>query len=348
MLLSTIYFSKNMFRIIWEKSRMLGPQHVYFQTGSILEEEIPKIANFIVKYQRGYYESEIDYKDIVEQLRASVENEEYVQIIARGKDGNVVGFMSMFTGFESMAFISPWHPIVKDTDDKLEIAMSLIENAKELARKRNIERLEVMFSGITEEKKPLLEELIGIYSNSGFKLASEEIKMMLDIKKISLEKINLPDEIDIQKYTDVSEDKIRKCVEISFQTSPDRLFLSLSDKQQKTCINYWISKERDFIEEASLIMTKDNEIIGYSVVRMEDGQAEIGPFGIAPKEQGRGLGKLLLLQTLQALSKEEIYKVSLELDRDNTMARNLYEKVGFLLQNPQLYYYWKTNESWEM
>ncbi|TXT57339.1 MAG: hypothetical protein BAJATHORv1_10038 [Candidatus Thorarchaeota archaeon] len=322
----------------------MNPNEIRFQTGSILEEEIPKLAEFIVEIREGSVLAPpyMTKEKIRKQLRKSVESEEYTQIIARDDHGHVMGFMSIFTGFESMAFISSWNPIVVVNENETSIAIRLVEKAKELAVKRNIDRLEVVFPDITKDHRKVLAKFIDVYTHAGFRLASEEIKMELNLELNPPDVPEIPQEVKICKLSDISNDEIKECFDGSFKNSRDRLFLSMNEEQQEISFNYWFNRERDFNEQASLLILRDMSVIGYSIVRPDDDVMSIGPFGIIPSEQRKGLGKLLLSLSLRELHKQGISHLKVEVDKDNITARKIYEKVGFKETTSQIYYYWRS------
>ena len=81
------------------------------------------------------------------------------------------------------------------------------------------------------------------------------------------------------------------------------------------------------------IIEKDNEKIGYfrlSNFSKENNSVYIGA-DIAPKFRGKGLGKLAYQKFLPFLFKEyNLNKLSLEVLSTNTVAINLYKKIGFV------------------
>jgi len=51
---------------------------------------------------------------------------------------------------------------------------------------------------------------------------------------------------------------------------------------------------------------------------------------VTPPHQGKGLGELLLIEVLHALSEQGVFKAELEVKNDNTPAKKLYQKLGYI------------------
>ncbi len=69
-------------------------------------------------------------------------------------------------------------------------------------------------------------------------------------------------------------------------------------------------------------------VIGYGVIRVEDGEVLLTG-GLTAKSRGRGLGTLLFTQLIQISKATYNLPISLEVQRLNIIARNLYKKLGF-------------------
>jgi ribosomal protein S18 acetylase RimI-like enzyme len=81
-----------------------------------------------------------------------------------------------------------------------------------------------------------------------------------------------------------------------------------------------------------LVMTdpSDTILIGSSWLTFDGRRIFLHHFGISPEHQNRGLGKELALSTLRII-KELGFQVKLEVHRQNTVAKKLYENLGFSL-----------------
>lgn len=78
-----------------------------------------------------------------------------------------------------------------------------------------------------------------------------------------------------------------------------------------------------------LIMeNQDREIIGSSWMTNDRRRIYLHHFGIRKKEQGKGLSKPLLEESIR-FAREQKLQIKLEVHAENVPARKLYEKYGF-------------------
>ena len=85
------------------------------------------------------------------------------------------------------------------------------------------------------------------------------------------------------------------------------------------------------------------QIIGYIICRYTFKVCHILNLCIAPPEQGKGYGKLLLSSLLDSLGQSKVEMVILEVRPSNTAALTLYEKFGFIREDIKKDYYQDTS-----
>lgn len=94
------------------------------------------------------------------------------------------------------------------------------------------------------------------------------------------------------------------------------------------------SFERDirFGEIQSWSLMDNDALIGFTQVYQRLGRHHLGRIATHPNQRGKGLGKLLVSQVLNALHVMDAQKdFSLFVYKHNTPAINLYEKLGFII-----------------
>ncbi len=101
-----------------------------------------------------------------------------------------------------------------------------------------------------------------------------------------------------------------------------------------------LEKVREFIAEsvaqdaAQYVAIADGKIIGWCDIFAGWASAvkHVGRLGMGVQAEfrGQGLGRALLVKTLEHALKNEIYRVTLEAREDNSRAIRLYEQVGFM------------------
>ena len=77
-----------------------------------------------------------------------------------------------------------------------------------------------------------------------------------------------------------------------------------------------------------LVAILNEEIVGTSWMTFDGRRIHLHHFGILPKYQRKGIGKILTEKSIQ-FAKEKGYQIKLEVHKDNTNAVALYTKMGF-------------------
>lgn len=118
-------------------------------------------------------------------------------------------------------------------------------------------------------------------------------------------------------YKNIIPDKVLRL--ITAQERKKRFEEAIIDKTQETAV-----------------LTKDNKVIGFCTLGanrdedLDDSYGEIWGIYLLPQYWGRGLGKALINWGIQELAQRGYDKISLWVLKDNIIARNFYEKIGFL------------------
>jgi len=89
------------------------------------------------------------------------------------------------------------------------------------------------------------------------------------------------------------------------------------------------------------------EIVSKIHVSRQEEKAWIYGFIVRPSSRGLGLGKQVLIQTLDLYSSLGVKTMYLQVDSDNPTAKNLYERVGFRPIYSMEYYQWVKDEHME-
>jgi len=70
-------------------------------------------------------------------------------------------------------------------------------------------------------------------------------------------------------------------------------------------------------------------VVGYVVVSYRDEEAKIMSIAVKKEFRRRGIGKILLRETIRRAKKRGIKRITLEVRTSNKIAQNLYKKMGF-------------------
>ncbi|MFW9846956.1 MAG: GNAT family N-acetyltransferase, partial [Candidatus Thorarchaeota archaeon] len=256
-----------------------------------------------------------------EALDSAADDENLKVILCKSRSNReLLGWLSLHTGYSRMVFIGEWHPEIRPVDSYGLVAKALIRRAKKFTEEVGKERLEAQFNRITSRLRPLLQRFETWYKDEGFHYATEETYMEAAVNE-SFPRFNLPKELKFAPISEITNEDLRAPFFDSFLDSIDGLFLSLSKDQQVDAFNYWFSRDRKFINEATLSVMRDDSVVGFIVVREEDGKPYIGPVGVHPDFKGKGIGKAMLTRVMDALWKSGYKHAALEMDISNTPAR---------------------------
>lgn len=80
---------------------------------------------------------------------------------------------------------------------------------------------------------------------------------------------------------------------------------------------------------------------GFALIRTIAGEAELLTLAVAPQQRRRGLGRAILLQTIEAARSRGADHMFLEVVADNLAAIRLYETTGFTRTGQRPNYYRK-------
>ncbi|MFW9967656.1 MAG: GNAT family N-acetyltransferase [Candidatus Thorarchaeota archaeon] len=273
-------------------------------------------------------------------LDSAADDDNLKVILCRSdKSEEMLGWLSLHTRYARMVFIGEWHPEVVPSDNYGIVARKLIREAKKATKNMGRERLEVQFNKITSRVRPLLRKYEDWYREEGFRYASEETYMEAAVTD-DLPELQELGNLTVQRISEISNDDLMGPFFDSFLESKNGLFLSLTKDQQIDAFNYWFSRSRQFIDEASICVFEKNQVVGFMVVREEDGRPFVGPIGVHPNHRGKGIARTLLTKGINAIRKQGFRRVALEMDILNMPAMNLYKQFEFQSIHNSVYYYW--------
>ena len=241
-----------------------------------------------------------------------------------------------------MVLAGNWHPRVHYGDKREEIAMEMIQFCKEYTKENGFKRFEMNLIPIKQEHAEVYREYKSWCEKSGLYRTTEEVFLQADIQNHQLPSAQpaLQEGFRFESIDNVTNDDLESPVLDSFSVDSDRAFVDLTSSQQKTVVNLWFSRSRPF-HRSTIVVMKDDEVVGFNVVRVNDDSAHFGPLGVIPKYQRQGVMKSVLHESFRRLQEDGIKIATLETDKRNNPAIGLYTKFGFKEQHTQQYYVWR-------
>ena len=312
---------------------------------AVKELDLRKLAKFMYDARKNtVFDTESRTLEHLYESRKKITSDDNIIITAYENDA-IVGILRIFTGFPEMVFTSLWDPTITQEEGRErreEIALDLIRFCKKYVKERGFSRLEALFSPLTEKHSEIYKENQSWYKKSGFYKATEEVLLQVDLENHQLPspQPSLPEGFRFENIDNVTNDDIEGPFFESFTHGRDRLFVDMTRAQQKVSFNYWFSRNRPF-HRSTIIVMKDDDVVGFNIVRVDDDSVEIGPVGVIPKYHRQGIMKSVLHESLKRLQEDGIKSGLLEADGSNVPAINLYTKFGFEKQHNQEYFAWR-------
>lgn len=102
---------------------------------------------------------------------------------------------------------------------------------------------------------------------------------------------------------------------------------------------FWSELARVPESRRYLAARRDEQIVGYAGLFLVGPEADVQTVAVAPTEQGRGTGGLLVAELIELAAEAGAGVLHLEVRADNTRAIGLYESHGFVVDGRRRDYY---------
>jgi ribosomal-protein-alanine N-acetyltransferase len=314
---------------------------IQVESKKLNSDDCEVLARLTVSARKGTpLESDRDVEEFARNIKSVSTNDDYEILTASDEEGNVVGWIYYYVAIPSMTFINGFLPVVGEIHESEKIAWFLIEESKRSVVERGHSRLEVELKLETDAQREYSEKFVEWYCECGFQLAAEEVHMNSDLSTIELPDLDLPQGCMLRSFSEVSYDMIEGPGFQTLKNSKEGLFLSMSLPEQKVTLEYFFDKSRPYVEDASLILERESEIIGFVITRLSDDEPEIGPVGLVPEARGQGLASYLHGRVLKSLKDIGSTRVYLDTTITNLPAQKLYRRYGFEDVYYKQFYYW--------
>lgn len=265
--------------------------------------------------------------------------------------GKLAGWLLLFIHDAKRAEINPWalngHPLVSLRKKRKQITFKLIQQAINYAKRHGLTRIELSFRRVAEEPAQIHDRYKMWYKSLGGRLMTETAIMRCVLLEINLESVQIPSYYEVKPLTETDENELYQCYYQTFSTGQDRFFFDQTDAERRAFFTQTFNRSEPLNEGTSLILTKDGQIIGFSLVRPthEEGNCHLWMFGIHPDYRRQGLGKSLLQIIMKNSAQHGFRTMSLACELNNVPAYELYRGQGFKKQFSKVEYSFKTGRT---
>ena len=295
--------------------------------------KIDKLADFTFKARKN--SGDLEKNQTLESIRKDLEKIRDLLkfiLISAYKEGQLIGYLLISVNSPNIGLIWDWQPVTLSDSNNDGISEKILKKTIDFSKHREINKIEVCFPIITDLDKLRYPKYVKWYESIGFYHVHREVEMKLTLEDRKVGVRSFPKEIEIKTIKDFSiNDLANRAYEI-FNNSKDPMFLDLDEEQKHSTAKDYFNPSKPLIEDASIVLTTNDQVIGFSVARhstFEGSDATIGPFGITPNFRNKGLGEVLLIFCLNRLAENGFKCVGLDVSTENKPAYKLYKKVGF-------------------
>ena len=259
----------------------------------------------------------------------------------------LVGWLLLFFHDGKRGEINPWalngHPFVPSRKNQKQVTFKLIQQAIAFAKKHGLTRIDLSFRREIDEPAHVNEKYKIWYESLGLKLMTETAIMRYVLSEFNFEDAHIPSNFEIKSLTETDEDELYKCYYLIFNTGQDRFFFDQTDSEKRAFFNQTFNRMQPLSEETSLALTKNRQIIGFSLVRPThgEGNSHLWMFGIHPDYRRKGLGKSFLQLIMKKAAQYGSRTMSLACELNNIPAYKLYRGQGFKEEFSKIEYSWK-------
>ena len=295
--------------------------------------EIGELANFIYSVRKdNNFLGDQTIESIKEELMETRDAYNFLLYYAYIND-RLVGLLLLSINIPKFGFIWDWYPYVEPGPKEDLVAIELLKNCIENTG-RDIDRFEVAFTIETEQDKKRYIQYSKWFESLNFHRIAEEAVMELTLENKEFEPLPFPENIDLKSIKDADLNDLVDCAYEVFNSSQDIIFLDLGEPQKQAMVNkIFNTSKKPIFDDASIILMEGGDVIGFVVVIPDGNEAEIRSFGIKPKYRNKGLGKNLLVLSLNILIKNGFKVVFLDVTIENKPAIGVYTKLGFKISS---------------
>lgn len=199
-----------------------------------------------------------------------------------------------------------------------------------------------------KEKIDVLEYLCNCHDQKSVRVAEKYGYNFVDIRLTYENKIinfEMPFEIPQGYYVAKGEkkdiDNLKKIASRSYLDS--RYYYDSNFPQEKISEYYqsWVEKATlGTFDDYAYVLYHNNNAIGFCTIKIiMEGRARIGLVGLSEKYCSEGLGKQLLIYSLNDLKNNGTTYVQVTTQGRNYAAQRLYQRVGFITKSTELWYH---------
>lgn len=291
-----------------------------------------------------FFRAERTLDDVMGWLNWSHERFTPASVFLAHLKGELVGWLTVTLDVKpGISETWRWVPYISPEASEQEdgIATGLIRRCVEYAGERGQTRLEACFDRVRDATMPQYERYRAWFEAEGVRKVDDNAYMRrsLDPGEFAEHDVVQPPGYDYMPLADADEEALYCCYNRAFTESSVRAYHDMTEEERRADFeHYFGGGTRN--EEASLVVVRDDEIVGFSLVHSRPGEAHLADIGIVPAHRGKGLGRGMVKYSLMKAARDHD-TVTLAVDVDNASAFNMYRSLGFEVEYRIITHAWR-------
>jgi ribosomal protein S18 acetylase RimI-like enzyme len=231
------------------------------------------------------------------------------------------------------------HPIVSSRWSLREVGTRLIEQSLSWTKGEGFASVYLDIPWSPTDPDEIYDHYREWYESLGFRIIQRVRQMVYDLPE-AIPSAEAPHGFKTVQIKEVDQEKLYECHYKAFESSDAQYFFQMTDQDRHEDFRR-IHSALARNDDASLALIHRQQVVGYTLVFPEGNESVLDSIGIHPAFRRRGLGELLLLESMRQAVRGERQSMSLICDIQNERASRLYEKVGFRTRGGNITFEWK-------
>ena len=263
-------------------------------------------------------------------------------LIEARDDDRLLGWLTLRQTTETMGEMGRWQPHILDGANGEEVFKNLLRALMNHSVNRGISRVEVGYGEVSAGNLDVYNRRARWLEEEAFWKLEDSLFLSCSLADTTPVAPPLPEGIDYKHLSEIGPDSLFSCYKACFSVSEHREFFDYSERQIREAFEDYFDLTVPFNKGASLVLTRDGEVIGFSLVRPRPNEEHLEMFGLLPDYRGRGIAKALLSKSMRTVLDQGTERMSIGVDAVNRPAVKLYKKAGFKLISQMITHSWKS------
>jgi ribosomal protein S18 acetylase RimI-like enzyme len=231
------------------------------------------------------------------------------------------------------------HPLVSPGYDQEAVAAALLEGAKHFVLQEGFNALYIDIPWDPDGAQEPYNEYRERYGEQGFEVI-QQVRAMRVSLPTKIPATTLPSDMVMSHIETVDAGELYECHHASYLQSEVQYYFQMDDQERRADF------ERIFTpnvkaSSASLVLTRQGQIIGYIMHFSEGEFSEVMSLAVHPDYRGQGLGMLLMCECMRRATEQGNTIIHLIVDIKNEAAVALYRRCGFKDVGGNMTFKWK-------